>query len=192
MEPDGRRDDVLALISEHLLDPRDVLEIGCANGYRLDKIARRYGCPTTGVEPSAEAIADGRLRYPDVRFHRGTASDIPLIANFDLVIVNFVLHWVDRSSILRSVAEIDRTVADNGYLIIGDFLPSYPQRVPYKHKLGLWTYKQNYAALFLASGLYRVVAVETGHHDSLMTDDGSTGTWLLRKSLTENYIERRF
>ena len=34
---------------------------------------------------------------------------------------------------LRSVAEIDRVLPDGGFLLIGDFYPSLPQRVRYHH-----------------------------------------------------------
>jgi len=82
-----------------------------------------------------------------------------------------------------------------GYLIIGDFQPSNLARVPYHHLPDgeVYTYKQSYAATFLASGLYRAVSMLTGMANTRMltpegTEDDRIGTWLLRKSLTGHYL----
>jgi SAM-dependent methyltransferase len=161
-------DHVIGAITMMNLRPQSVLEIGASNGWRLNEIAQRFGCRVTAVEPSSAAIQDGQTRFPTVQFLRGTASELPLEAQsrFDLVIVNFVLHWVDRSTLLRSVAEIDRVLAEDGFLSIGDFYPSFPQRVRYHHlpEQDVWTYKQNYADVFLASNLYEMVASYSFDH----------------------------
>jgi SAM-dependent methyltransferase len=160
------------------LSPKRVLEVGCSNGYRLEAIRRITGCHATGVEPSEAAIADGRSRFPDVELLRGTleALPVPAGAQFDLVICNFVLHWVSRATLLASIAEIDRCVADGGCLIVGDFLPDSPVRVPYHHLAdhGVYTFKQDYAALFTATGLYReVVRLVCDHATHRVSADAS-------------------
>src|SRR5262245_31171505 len=113
-------DHVIGTMITMNLAPQNVLEIGASNGWRLHEIARRFGCRVTAVEPSSEAIQDGQGRFPSVQFLRGTASELPFDAQtlFDLVIVNGVLCWVDRSTLLRSVAETDRVLADGGFLLI--------------------------------------------------------------------------
>jgi SAM-dependent methyltransferase len=192
-------DPVIATIGMMKLAPQSVLEIGASNGWRLQEIARRQGCRVTAVEPSSQAIQDGQAQFPNVRFLRGTASALPFdeIAQFDLVILSFVLHWVDRSTLLRSVAEIDRVLADGGFLLIGDFYPALPQRVPYHHlpNQDVWTYKQNYADVFLASNLYELAAFYSFDHadhanhalraDVPPRDRGQVA--LLRKRLTDRY-----
>jgi ubiquinone/menaquinone biosynthesis C-methylase UbiE len=148
------------------------------------------------VEPSREAIQDGQAQFPSVQFLRGTASELPLDAQarFDVVIVNFVLHWVDRSTLLRSVAEIDRVLADGGFLVIGDFYPSLPQRVRYHHlpEQDVWTYKQNYSDIFLASNLYETIASYSFDHSThaLRSDvrpEDRAQIMLLRKSMHGRY-----
>src|SRR5262249_22807204 len=143
-----------------------VLEIGTANGFRLAEIQRSTGARAVAVEPSAQAIDNGCKAFPSIQFVRGTAHSIPLEENFDLVIVNFVFHWIDRSNLLRSVAEADRLVRDGGWLIIGDFCPANRLRVRYHHLQDqkIFTFKQNYADTFLASGLYHSVASLTADH----------------------------
>jgi len=186
----------LKLVQCYGLRPRSVLEIGAANGFRLAEIERRCGARAVGVELSQQAIADGRARFPRVAFVRGAANSVPLQESFDLVIVNFVFHWIDRTQLLRSVAETDRLLRDGGFLVIGDFFPSNRLQVPYHHlQTGeVQTFKQNYAEVFLSSGLYHSVGLMTAHHASKAPDprasDGERiGAWLLRKELKSHYLK---
>jgi SAM-dependent methyltransferase len=185
----------LKLMDLYDLCPERVAEIGAANGFRLAAIRARTGAAVVAVEPSAEAVRAGKRSFPSVGFVRGTATSVPLRGSFDLVIVNFVFHWIDRAGLLAAVAEVDRLVREEGYLLIGDFQPSNLLRVRYHHLSGdqLFTYKQNYAATFLASGLYHPVALLTGHHASKKLDPAAAeqeriGTWLLRKAPRIHYV----
>lgn len=193
---DPNDDPVLVFIERSGLKPRKVLEIGAANGARLQALAKTTGCAAVAVEPSAEAVEDGRKRFPDVEFHRATADAIPNDEDgaFDLIIVHFVYHWVGRERLMRTMAETDRLLADNGFLLIGDFLPYKPTRVPYHHLPDekVYTYKQNYAELMLASGLYSVVRMEEASHGGSAerpNEQDRIGYWLLRKSLEGYYTE---
>jgi SAM-dependent methyltransferase len=185
---DVRRDGPMRLARLYGLRPKKVLEIGAANGYRLAAVRKALGARVTvAVEVSAAAIADGRSRHPNVRFVRAAASSVPLKGRFDLVIVNFVFHWVGRRNLRRAVAETDRLLADGGHLLIGDFYPDRPHRRPYHHLPGgVFTYKQDYAKPFLATGRYSLLALLSAHHATkeLSADvaaDERTATWLLRK-----------
>jgi SAM-dependent methyltransferase len=193
---DPSADSPLKLIGLYGLAPERVLEIGAANGFRLAAIHERTGAETVAVEPSAQAVFEGKARFPFVTFIRGTASAVPLRRTFDLVIVNFVFHWIDRQNLLGAVAEVDRLVGDNGYLLIGDFHPANRLRVRYHHLADreIYTYKQNYAATFLASGLYHAVGVLTAHHASKqlqarVAESERIGAWLLRKEFRGHYVE---
>ena len=125
------QDPIVRILRLTGVTPTSVLEIGSSNGFRLEYLRTIFNCRVKGIEPSRAAIADGQSRYPEVTFVEGVASHLPLDDQsfHDLVIVNFVLHWVDRSTLLQSIAEMDRVLADGGYLVIGDFHPSNPQRV---------------------------------------------------------------
>ncbi len=186
----------LKLMDLYRLRPRSVLEVGAANGFRLAAIAERYRAKAVAVEPSDAATRDGKSRFPSVEFVRAGASEIPLREPFDLVIVNYVFHWIDRVTLLRSVAEIDRLVVDGGFLIIGDFAPSNLIKVRYHHlsKEQVYTYKQNYAGIFLASGLYHSICLMTGDHSSgapnaQVAEDERFGATLLRKMSGDHYVE---
>jgi SAM-dependent methyltransferase len=186
----------LKLIFLYGLTPERVLEIGAANGFRLAAIHQRTGAETVAVEPSAQAVLNGKASFPFITFIRGTASAVPLRDAFDLVIVNFVFHWIDRQSVLRAVAEVDRLVRDGGYLLIGDFQPVNQVQVRYHHleDQEVYTYKQNYAATFLASALYHPVALLTAHHatkelQASVAENDRIGAWLLRKELSGHYLK---
>lgn len=152
---------------ENRNDIRDVAELGCANGWRLDGLAKKVGGRLVGVDASKEAILDGQSRYPHLQLHHGTLANLPLEGAFDLVIVNFVFHWIDRATLATSLAEVDRVTRDEGFLILGDFLPDFPQRRLYHHRPEekVYTYKQDYACLFRALGTYTEVARITFNHD---------------------------
>jgi ubiquinone/menaquinone biosynthesis C-methylase UbiE len=155
------RSDLLSARAITLVSPSSaVVDVGASNGWRAAALQEATGATVIAVEPSAAAIEDGKGRYPRVRFVQGVAGELPLPTNSaDLVLVSFVLHWLDRSRLLAAVAEIDRILRDGGHLLLSDFLPEVPTRVAYHHRpeAGAWTYKQDYAQLFLAGGLYSEV-----------------------------------
>jgi SAM-dependent methyltransferase len=186
----------LRLLDLYHLSPRRVLEIGAANGWRLAEIAKQgKAARLVAVEPSMAAIEDGSVRFPAIEFRQGVVTATGLREQFDLVIVHYVLHWVDRAELLQAVAEIDRLVAEDGYLLVGDFSPDTLTRVPYHHRpdLSLFTWKQPYGALWLASGLYTEVAMLTNHHgaglDPAPEDHERGALWLLRKRGGDRYRE---
>lgn len=181
-----------------LADKKDVhfiLELGCSNGWRLNRLRDLFNAEFVGVDVSAEAIQDGNKRYPHLTLIRAALASLPLNREFDVVIVNFVLHWVDRQTLARSIAEIDRLVRNDGYLLIGDFLPDWQQRRIYHHRLDaeLFTYKQDYPKLFESIGTYREIARVTFDHNEteykIAFSDSSNRCVcsILRKSLTEFY-----
>lgn len=186
IEQVSEHDIPLRLVDLYKLAPASVLEIGAANGYRVAEIGRRTGARAVAIEPSKKAIEDGRARFPHVEFHQGEARALPIDQTFDLVIVHFVLHWIDRQNLLRCVAEIDRVVADGGYLVVGDFHPWHPARNKYHHRqdVEVMTFKQDYAQIFVASELYQPVGMLTSYGfelDAAVPDDQRCGVTLLRK-----------
>ena len=162
LEDGARADPVLDALRQHVLahQPASVLDVGCSNGWRLARLARLAplvgGARLAGLDPSGEAIAAGRRRHKEFDLRQALASAIPFTGQFALVIVSFVLHWIDRASLGGSVAAIDRAVAPGGFLVIADFDPDQPERRRYHHRddVEIYTFKQDYAALFLADGNY--------------------------------------
>lgn len=178
---------------------RSVAEVGCSNGFRLAALrAKLPGIVRAfGVDASQAAIEDGRARFPGIDLRHGVAATVEQPEPFDLVVVNYVLHWIDRATLARSLAGIDGLVADGGLLVLGDFLPDYPQRRRYHHlpDQQVFTFKQDYARTFEALGTYREVARLTYDHDApgagvKVASSGARGFCaLLRKSLGDYYPE---
>ncbi len=192
-----KRDDlVVFLLDLYRIKPSRVLEIGCSNGYRLARLKEKYGCEVIGVEPSEKAIEDGRSKFPGVEFVRGTAEDMDFQEGlFDLIILKSVMHWIDRDVLLKSVANIDRSLARNGLLVIGDFQTPYPIKRRYHHlkDMEVYTYKLSYRNIFLSTGGYIEIAFLSMDHDThtLSVDaemDRYYGLALLKKK--EIYVNR--
>lgn len=189
----------LAMLGQYGISPKGVIEIGCANGFRLDKIKKAYpGCAkAVGLEPSERAIEDAKANFPDIRVVKGVASSIPFKdGEFDLAITYFVLHWIDRKTLLKSIAEIDRVICENGYLLIGDFNPDSAIKVRYHHLKDkeVYTYKTDYAKMFLSTGNYTLVASMAYDHESRglapdVKEMERAVCVLLRKNTSEFYRE---
>ena len=201
LQSDPTVDVPLSLIEDYDIMPKRVVEIGCSNGYRLAWIQQSCGSECWGVDVSRAAIEDGIARYPNVSLRVGAAHDLPVDQSwndsFDLVIINFVFSWIDRIWLFKTMSEVDRLLGHEGFLIIGDFYPDYQSKTRYHHLPDqlVWTYKQDYSAVFLASGLYRSVALTTSDHgasgaNASAESDVRVGTHLLQKVSERRYIER--
>jgi SAM-dependent methyltransferase len=143
-----------------------VLEVGTANGHILEQLRRLTHCIGCGTDPSPAAIEDGRHRYPDLDLSVGTVEHIEFSdRSFSVVLLGFCLYLVDRHLLQRAVAEVDRVLADGGLLLITDFDPLIPHRREFKHQPGLWSYKTDYPALWLANPQYVLAEkIAFSHH----------------------------
>lgn len=155
--------DMYGILDEH----KKVLEVGSANGYRLERIRQKYGCKVVAVEPSKKAVEDGRKNYPQVEFYNVTAEELSFKELFDVVILNSVFHWIDRRNLLKVCSLVDEALRRRGYLIIGDFQTPKPMKNPYHHlKEEVFTYKQRYKDIFLSTYSYLELATICYNHDT--------------------------
>src|SRR5712671_1377154 len=143
---------VISAIAALGIQPKRILEIGCGTGKYLEALRRLYGCLCIGIDPSQEAIAFGRTHYPELELYWGSADTIFTIfrnQDFDLIIFGFCLYVMDRDGLFDIVASTDVLLKDNGYIAIHDFNPARPEKIPYHHKEGLFSYKMRYDDLRL-------------------------------------------
>lgn len=165
---DPNKDFILNKIQSYKIRPNSVLEIGCADGYRLNELRKRYSCFTFGVEPSIDAVEYGNKHYDGVTLFVGTSDELGSIpdSSIDLIILNFVFHWIDRDLLLKSCAEIDRVLINDGILMIGDFFPGLPEINTYHHPTlnKVYTFKQDYESIFLSTKLYSLVDKSSYNH----------------------------
>ena len=149
-----------------------VCDVGCSNGWRLAGLGKLLSgrARLSGFDASQAAVAAGKSRFADanVELRQGLVDSPPFSTRFDLVVVSFVLHWVDRRRLTRAIAGIDDLVDEDGLLVISDFLPGQPGARVYHHRtdVEMYTYKQDYVRTFVATGLYRVLALATFPHDA--------------------------
>ena len=156
----GSDEPVLRAMEFTGVSPRSTLEIGCANGWRLSLVAARYGSAVAGIDPSADALADGRRSMPHADLRHGTADELPFADHqFDTVIFGFCLYLCDPQDLFRIAAEADRVLADKGYLIIHDFHPDVPHAREYAHLRPLRSHKMDYGTMFSWHPAYQLIAV---------------------------------
>jgi SAM-dependent methyltransferase len=183
----GKSDPVSAMIETIALIKSDsnVLEIGCANGWRLKKLQEKYGCHVVGIDPSALACAEAWQHF-NIPVHHTVAAALPFDDEiFDIVIMGFCMWLTEPSEWFRNVSESDRVLKDEGALIIHDFCSPRAWRRPYDYdeeakRSGLWNYFFDWPKLWLAHPCYFKIRenfdLGTVHHESVT---------LLHKSLTK-------
>lgn len=95
----------------------DVLDVPCGMGWgtaRLDRARTR-----TGVDISAEAVAEGRRRYPHVEFYEGSMADLPFdVDHFDVVSCLEGIEHVPREVGGAFIDEAARVVKSDGLLLL--------------------------------------------------------------------------
>lgn len=101
----------------------------------------------------------------NIELIQGTADSLPFDdEQFNIVIVGFCLYWVDRKYIMKSICEIDRVLKTGGYIFLEDFDTKIPRMRINKHNTDMYTYKMNYADLFLANPQYYLCSKEYFSH----------------------------
>jgi len=167
--------DVVNAILNIGVRPDSMLEIGCGNGRYLGELHRRFGSETRalGIDPSRKAIQEGRKNYPGIKFRVDDAvSALNLECgcdqHHDLIIFGFCLYLLDRADLFYVVAVSDAILTAGGYIAIHDFDTLRPQKVPYKHKEGVFSYKMDHSQLWMANPAYTWVSrTRTGNGQSL-------------------------
>jgi ubiquinone/menaquinone biosynthesis C-methylase UbiE len=166
----ANEDFIINLIKQYDISSKRVLEIGSSAGYRLNGIKEKYpNSEVYGIDPSAKAIEYGRQKYLDINLEIATADKLPFENDFfDIVIVGFVFYVIDRELLFQSIAEIDRVLNNNGFLIICDFFSEKPFKKQYIHILDFkgYSYKQKYEDMFTSSQLYHLIDKSTFYHGS--------------------------
>lgn len=173
----GHKDPVADIIGQLQITPKRVLEVGCANGWRLAALRAMYNCEVFGVEPSMKACIEAADKKVPV--WQTTASTLlEFGAKFDLIIYGFCLYLTDPSDWLQIAAEGDRALAPGGHIVIHDFGDrGKPFARPYEHCDGVFSYHVDFANLWLSHPMYGRRARIFDGDDEMIT--------VLRKSPTD-------
>jgi|SRR5215216_1940465 len=100
------------------LKNKDVLEIGCGNGYGASLIHRQSPRSYMGLDVMEEQIEKARQRYPQFKFLVPDATDLSQFrdASKDVVIIFGVLHHIPEWR--KVIDEIRRVLKPNGSLFV--------------------------------------------------------------------------
>ena len=117
-----KTDDFYSSFLKINVKPKSVLELGCANGFRLNWFKEDFNCDCLGIEPSALAIDDGRKRFSNITFEKGIFDKIEKTQRtFDLILLGFFLAWTPREKLFKLAFEVDRHLSNKGFIGIRDF-----------------------------------------------------------------------
>jgi len=136
------------------------LEIGCTTGFRVDKASRAFNCKASGLEASEDAVAEGHRKYPEVELVCGLAPDGLTHWNglqFDCIVLGHFLYLLPREQLFALASSVDSLLAENGHLIVMDFIYPKPMSAPYAHHDDLTVFKGNPSAPWLWSPTYSLV-----------------------------------
>lgn len=184
---DVEQDLATVLLRKHGVVPTRVLEVGAANGYRLAALKQLFGCAVRGTDASAMAVADGQQRF-GVELTCQAAEDFDGLGGCDLLLLHFILHWIDRALLPELTKNVCEAVSIGGYLLVADFAPDLDEDVPYHHLPpgSATTYKRDYRSHFVQTGCFREVACLHADHRTGLPGDAipsseRMGFWLLER-----------
>ena len=142
---------MLHAIKQQKIKPRAALEVGCADGWRLRALKKKYKCSVAGADLSHKDHARW-IEMCGAHNLKCFGSE-----NFDLVIYGFCLYLCDREDLFEIAKEGDRVLADDGYMVVYDFFARKAEKSHYKHKPGLFSYHFDHSKLWAWNPSYRVV-----------------------------------
>jgi len=165
----GARDPVGDVIQDLGIKPASVLEVGAADGWRLAKLRKAFGCKVLGIDPSMQAC--NRAATRGVPMYQMTANGLPADdRSIDLLIYGFALYLCDPVDWLRIAAEGDRVLRDDGYMVVHDFAEStVPFARRYEHCDGILAYHVDFSKLWLANPLYCAIRRHMIGDDEMVT-----------------------
>ena len=122
-------DSIVCLIGESL-ENSTILEIGCFIGDLLSEFKRHFSCEVVGIEPSSLACEFAKSKFGldivnKIFSHTSYFGCSPeRHQTFDLIVLDDVLSWMPRETILSSLASLDWLLKPGGHIYIRDFCPS--------------------------------------------------------------------
>lgn len=101
-----------------------VLDVACGPG-AVTNLAATRGAQATGMDFSANMIAEAKRRFPALAFQEGDAEALPFQdATFDAVVISFGMHHFPFPA--RAVAEAHRVLRGRGRFAFATWAP--PER----------------------------------------------------------------
>ncbi|RLI79584.1 chitin-binding protein [Archaeoglobales archaeon] len=140
-----------------------VLEVGCGTGFTTAEIVNRVGeCNVVALDLTPEQMAKAVYRFPDVKFVRGDAENLPFKNDcFDAAIsAGSIEYWPNP---LEGVKEMVRVTKSGGKVVV--LAPRKPDNFvvrKFAESIMLFPSTQQCVSWFLKAGLEDVNFVEMG------------------------------
>jgi 2-polyprenyl-3-methyl-5-hydroxy-6-metoxy-1,4-benzoquinol methylase len=111
----ARRD--LEVVRRHaVIDGARVLEIGCATG-EVAQTASQMGARVVGYDLSSDALAQAKMRYPNLALTSGSAHNLPFRSgSFDIVLAFELIEHL--ASPAQGIREISRVLRGDGIAVL--------------------------------------------------------------------------
>lgn len=102
--------------------PIRVLDIGCGPAAFFDRYRGVEGLEYVGIEPSRAYVHDAQQRFPSIDLHAGTVPQVRdrIVGDFDLVVLEGVLHHVDDETAIEALAFAGERLARGGRIVALD------------------------------------------------------------------------
>jgi len=99
----------------------NILDVGCSTGTCAGSILDLNTCTLVGIDLHKRYVARAKRSFPDGHFLAMDASKLGFKENtFDVVMINSVLHHLPDDVIINSLSEIERSLRDDGSLLIAE------------------------------------------------------------------------
>ena len=177
---------IINLIKLNNLNADKVLEIGCANGNKLNQYSKLLKSKKNyGVDLSKKAILNGKKKYKNLNLLNISSLEIDKIKlNFDLIICGFFLYHLDRELLFQQFDLIYKKLNKKGFLLIVDFDPLFKHSNKDFNEKNLVAYKMSYDNFLVESGLFEVIyklKYKTSTNDKRQFKSDTVSMTLFRK-----------
>ncbi|MCK5416139.1 glycosyltransferase [Candidatus Parcubacteria bacterium] len=98
--------DLIKFFKYNILNNSKILEIGCGDGYLLNKLSPKHG---VGIDISSKMIEIAKNHYPDIKFYQMDAENITLDEKFDYIIISDTLgYFEDIQKVFQELKKVSK------------------------------------------------------------------------------------
>jgi len=108
-------DFIINRLDHYRADIHAILEVGCSNAEKLQRLTQHFVAPAFGIDPSQLAIEDARSRFEALglmgNFTVGLSSSLPIpTESIDLVLLGFFLYLIPTNELEQTFDEANRVL----------------------------------------------------------------------------------